>query len=67
MAHFAKIDESNVVLEVLRVNDEDASTEADGQSGTANRGGGGGGGVSGHESPGGSGGSGIVIIRYKYQ
>ena len=32
MAHFAKIDESNVVLEVLRVNDEDASTEADGQS-----------------------------------
>ena len=33
MAHFAKIDESNVVLEVLRANDEDASTEkADGQS-----------------------------------
>lgn len=32
MAHFAKIDESNVVLEVLRVNDEDASTEANGQS-----------------------------------
>jgi len=32
MAHFAKIDESNVVLEVLRVNDEDASTEAAGQA-----------------------------------
>lgn len=32
MAHFAKIDESNVVLEVLRVNDEDASNEAAGQA-----------------------------------
>ena len=31
MAHFAKISEENVVLTVLRVNDEDATTEAAGQ------------------------------------
>ena len=31
MAHFAKIDESNNIIDVVRVNDEDASTEADGQ------------------------------------
>ena len=31
MAHFAKISEENIVLTVLRVNDEDAPTEAAGQ------------------------------------
>ena len=31
MAHFAKIDESNNVIDVLHVNNEDAATEAEGQ------------------------------------
>ena len=32
MAHFAKLDENNLVLEVIVVADSDASTEADGQT-----------------------------------
>jgi|TARA_E500000318_G_scaffold117_1_gene163 hypothetical protein len=31
MAHFAKIDESNNVIDVLHVDDKDAATEAEGQ------------------------------------